>query len=150
MRQAISAQRKNDIAQTEQQTVENIAEAASAKAAASANAGEAVAGATASGAKLPFPYNIAAIAAGLVAVLAALASMSKFANGGIVGGNSFSGDKVLARVNSGEAVITRGQQKTMFDILNGKKGLGGGEITFKLRGADILGAIKNTEKRARG
>jgi hypothetical protein len=33
-----------------------------------------------------------------------------FATGGIVGGNSTSGDKILARVNSGELILNRGQQ----------------------------------------
>jgi hypothetical protein len=151
LRQAIAAQKAIDVKQTEQQTGANIAEAASAKVSASAKAGEAVAGATASGAKLPFPYNLAAIAAGIAAVLAALAAMSKFANGGIVGGNSYSGDKQLARVNSGELILNRHQQKTLWDIVNGKGHLNSGDqVTFKLRGSDLIGAINNEMNRRRG
>jgi hypothetical protein len=41
-------------------------------------------------------------------------------NGGIIPGNSYTGDKVKANVNSGEMVITRSQQKNLFDIINGK------------------------------
>ena len=56
---------------------------------------------------MPFPYNLVAIAAGVAAVLAALASISgAFANGGIVGGASPSGDHLLARVNSGAMILT--------------------------------------------
>ena len=47
----------------------------------------AIAGATKSGASLPFPANIAAIAAGIAAVVAGFAMVfSCFADGGIVGG----------------------------------------------------------------
>ena len=42
----------------------------------------------------------------------------KFADGGIVGGNSFSGDNVLARVNSGEMILNREQQATLFNKVN--------------------------------
>lgn len=34
-----------------------------------------------------------------------------FADGGVVGGSSFTGDKLLARVNSGERILTRRQQE---------------------------------------
>ena len=49
-----------------------------------AKSGEAIANATASGAKLPFPANLVAIAAGVAAVVAALAAVSGFATGGVV------------------------------------------------------------------
>jgi hypothetical protein len=44
-----------------------------------------------------------------------------FAGGGIVGGNSFTGDNVNAKINSGEMVLTRSQQSNLFEIANGKK-----------------------------
>lgn len=80
--------------------------------------GEAVANATASGAKLPFPANIAAIAAGVAAVVAALAMVGSFSTGGIVGGSSPTGDKLIARVNSGEMILNKHQQMRMLKILN--------------------------------
>lgn len=43
--------------------------------------------------------------------------IQKFANGGVVGGNSTTGDKVMARVNSGEMILTRGQQATLLNML---------------------------------
>jgi hypothetical protein len=39
------------------------------------------------------------------ALILAAAALPAFANGGIVGGNSYTGDKVLARVNSGEMIL---------------------------------------------
>lgn len=90
-----------------------------------AKAGEAITNATASGAKLPFPANIAAIAAGVAAVVAALAMISgAFADGGVVGGNSPSGDKLLARVNSGEMILNAAQQARLFAIADGTAAYG--------------------------
>lgn len=43
----------------------------------------------------------------------------KFADGGIVGGNSYQGDKLLTRVNSGEMVLNRNQQYRLFRFING-------------------------------
>lgn len=42
----------------------------------------------------------------------------KFAEGGIVPGNAYNGDKVIARVNSGEMVLNKGQQANLFKMLN--------------------------------
>lgn len=149
LRQAIAAQKAVDAQETQKQAAANVAEAATAKAAASAKASEAVAGATASGSKLPFPANLAAIAIGIGSVLAALASMQKFAQGGVVGGNSYSGDKQLARVNSGEMILNKQQQATLFNAINSGK-FGGGEVQFKIRGTDLIGAIKNEQSRRKG
>lgn len=96
-----------------------------------AKGGEAIADATASGAKLPFPYNLVAIAAGVAAVVAALASVSgAFANGGIVGGSSPSGDKLLARVNSGEMILNGAQQSRLFNFINGVTPFADGGIVY--------------------
>lgn len=82
--------------------------------------GEAMANATASGAKLPFPANLVAIAAGVAAVVGALGMISgAFADGGIVGGSSWTGDKLMARVNSGEMILNGAQQSRLFAIANG-------------------------------
>ena len=42
----------------------------------------------------------------------------KHASGGIVGGNSYSGDKVLAGLNSGEMVLNKNQQARLFKFIN--------------------------------
>lgn len=85
-----------------------------------AKSGEAIASATASGAKMPFPMNLVAIAAGVAAVIAALAAVSGFATGGVIGGTSTSGDKKFARVNSGEMVLNKFQQARLFAMIDGK------------------------------
>lgn len=125
------------------------AEAAAAATNTAAKSGEAIANATASGAKMPFPLNLLAIAAGVAAVIAALAAVSKFETGGIVGGNSTRGDKNLVRVNSGEMILNKAQQGTLWSMLNGKGGMGG-NVNFKIRGADLVGTIENYNSKRRG
>jgi hypothetical protein len=41
-----------------------------------------------------------------------------FATGGIVGGSSYTGDKVASLVNSGEMILNAGQQRNLFDRIN--------------------------------
>jgi tape measure domain-containing protein len=149
LRLAIKAAKAAETAETEKEIAADIAEAAASQSASSAKAGEAVAGATAAGAEIPFPYNIIAIAAGVAAVVAALASMSKYAKGGIVGGNSYSGDRQMARVNSGEMILNRAQQGTLWNMLNGKGGVGN-NVQFKIRGTDLIGVINNEQSKRRG
>ncbi len=60
-------------------------------------------------------------------IVAGLAVGGSFENGGIVGGSSFSGDRVSARVNSGEMILNRGQQTKLFNMAN--SGGGGGSST---------------------
>lgn len=43
---------------------------------------------------------------------------SSFATGGIVGGTSYTGDRVTANVNSGEMILNRAQQRNLFDSIN--------------------------------
>lgn len=81
--------------------------------------GDAIANATKSGAALPFPLNLVAIAAGVAAVIGALAMIGSFSTGGIVGGSSPQGDRLLARVNSGEMILNKAQQTRLYNALNG-------------------------------
>lgn len=108
-----------------------------------------IAGAAASQANVPIvgPALAMVAAAGLATLL--LSQMGRFAKGGIVGGNSFNGDKQVARVNSGEMILNKAQQSTLWNILNGKGGLGG-QVEFKIRGADLIGTINNYNSRMRG
>lgn len=75
-------------------------------------------------AAFPPPINFVAAAAVGAAVAAQAARVSglAFQDGGIVPGNSFSGDNVFARVNSGEMILNRQQQATLFDIANSRGG----------------------------
>ena len=58
------------------------------------------------------------VPAAIAAILAAFSSIPKFAQGGIVGGNSTQGDKVLARLNSGEGVLTATGLESLHDASN--------------------------------
>ena len=112
-------------------------------------AGQAIAGAASSQASIPYvgPILAAAAVAGIVALLAA--NMSKFANGGIVGGNKTQGDQNVVRANSGEMILNKAQQGNLWSIINGKGGLGG-NVEFKIRGEDLVGTINNHNSRRRG
>lgn len=132
-------------------TAATATEVANSTAKTSASAGEAISGATASGAKLPFPLNIAAIAAGVAAVIAALGAISgAFATGGIVGGSGASttmGDNTLIRVNRGEMVLNNRQQSRLFKMLDGGLSLNttsaGGTVDFRISGSNLYGSLKN-------
>lgn len=116
-----------------------------------AHADEAIAGAAASQAGIPVagPILAAAAVAGIVALFAA--NLKKFAHGGIVGGNSYSGDNQLIRANSSEMVLNRAQQAHLWNMINGKgSGAGGGQVEFKIRGADLIGTMNNYQSRMRG
>ena len=65
-----------------------------------------------------FPIGMATLAGASSAVnLAAVAKSKpeapKFENGGIVGGQSYTGDNVTARVNSGELILNKAQQNNL-------------------------------------
>lgn len=112
-----------------------------------ADQAESISETTKQGSKLPFPANLAAIAAGVAAVVAAFALIGSFANGGIIGGTSNHGDMQLARVNSGEMILNNTQQARLFDLLDGGgMSANGGIVEFKLRGSDLYGSLKNYGK----
>ncbi len=111
----------------------------------------AIASATSSGAALPFPANLAAIAAGIAAVVAGFSMVfSCFADGGIVGGTTTIGDMNLARVNKGEMILNGIQQKHLFNLLDGSGGYESGKNdmsgTVRIKGADLYLALKNYKK----
>lgn len=109
----------------------------------------ALASATSSGASLPFPANLAAIAAGIAAVVAGFSMVfSCFAEGGIVGGNTTIGDLNLARVNKGEMVLNGSQQAKLFRLLNESGSLYGtsvtdGKVKFEIKGTQLKGVLNN-------
>lgn len=91
---------------------------------------------------------IAFAAAGLAQMLAVIASIKSategYANGGIIGGSSFAGDNLIARVNSGEMILNSSQQRNLFHLLdNGGAIGGGGQVEFKIKGSDLYGSLKN-------
>lgn len=86
--------------------------------------GTAIAAGVAQAQSVPFPANIAAIATTVATVLANMASAvstvkeakfdaGKFAGGGTVPGTSYTGDRLIAHVNSGEGIYTGTQANNL-------------------------------------
>lgn len=127
-----------------------VANATAAKANVAANAAEAGSKAAAASAGWAL---FGAVAIGAAIMAAVLAFADGFTTGGIVPGNSFSGDHVLARVNSGEMILNGAQQARLFDIANGDAGgQNGGQgavinQTINVGGGTDLSAITQAIKR---
>ena len=94
---------------------------------------------------------IAFAATGLATMLSTIASIHSatgYANGGIVGGNSFSGDNIYAgpdaMVNSGELILNKAQQNVIAqDLQGGSKMI---QVRGVLHGKDIFIAAENWSK----
>ena len=100
----------------------------------------------ASQSKLPWPMNLIAMAATAAGLIASIANIPKFANGGIFTGNSFIGDMNIARVNSGEMILNNRQQRNLFNLLNGNGGITNDnvkEIKLKIEGRDLVSVINS-------
>lgn len=123
-----------------------LTQAQNAKATADAKA--AGAGAAASVSSIPIVGPIMAVAA-VASVVASLENIPKFAAGGIVGGNSYHGDKILARLNSGELVLNGSQQARLSSMIDrpATRGDGGGKVEFVIRGQELVGILSKTERR---
>lgn len=90
--------------------------------------------------------QISAMFAAMAGAEASAAALGAFANGGIVGGGSYHGDKILTTaLNSGEMVLNKTQQSNLFRLLDGNVPTAGnsGQVEFKLRGQELVGLIKN-------
>lgn len=101
--------------------------------------------ATAQAAKLgPFGW-LAFLGAGLAAVSTVIGTIKGFADGGIVGGNTFHGDSIVARVNAGEMVLNRRQQGNLFRLLDSGNGASGkpSTVRFILTGDQLQGCLSN-------
>lgn len=101
------------------------------------------------------PFAGPALAAAQIAAMEAMimaAGLPKFANGGIIGGSSRTGDKILGRFNAGEMVLTTGQQATLFQLANGR-GIntngGNGKVEFEIRYDRLVGVLKNGDQKNR-
>lgn len=96
----------------------------------------------------PFGW-LAFVGAGLGTLASMVSTLKGFNAGGIVEGNSFHGDRMLARVNAGEMVLTRPQQGRLFDILDGGGGpmFGGGDVKFVLTGDQLVGVLNNYNRK---
>ena len=83
------------------------------------------------------------VAAGLAAMATSIATvhnLTGYAEGGIVGGNSYSGDNIYgggAMVNSGELVLNKAQQGNLASQLQGN-GIRNMNISGRIKGTDII------------
>ena len=86
---------------------------------------------------------VAAGMAALATTISTVHSLTGYAQGGIVEGNSYSGDNMmfggdgLYGLNAGEVVLTKAQQNNLAQTLEGN-GLGNINVTGRLNGTDIL------------
>lgn len=102
---------------------------------------------TAAYAGIPFlGVGLAASQIATMQAMIAAAAIPKFENGGIVGGSSYHGDKILARVNSGELILNRQQQSTLFGLMNQNSISKSGDNKVIVRGSDLILSINNELK----
>jgi len=103
-----------------------------------------------------FAHPAVGIAAGIALVALGSIVQSKFsagpktqafANGGIVGGQSYYGDKIMARVNSAEMISNTDQQKRIWGAMNS----GGDSSTIipdiRISGQDLIVVFDRANKR---
>ena len=92
---------------------------------------------------------IAWLGAGLAAVATTIATIKGFADGGIIEGSSYHGDRIVARLNAGEMVLNRKQQANLFRALdNGiASNVGGGKVEFEIKGSTLKGVLKNYDNK---
>jgi hypothetical protein len=94
-------------------------------------------------------YWIAATAAGLatmISTISAIHSATGFAQGGIVGGNSFSGDNTLIRANAQEVVLTRAMAGNLASQLEGN-GIGNLNLSATVSAEQIRFVLNSNGRR---
>lgn len=151
---SMQAEAATDTATTQVQIANDQQEQASNLSTVATDQAKSISGATKAGASLPFPANIAAIAAGIAAVVAAFAMIGSFAGGGVISGATSIGDYNLAKVNSGEMILNGSQQSHLFKLLDSDTGGSStsfrhGLVEFKIKGPALVGTLKNTNSRSK-
>jgi len=102
---------------------------------------------TAASQTLPFPANIAALVTTIAQITSQFAtvyktfSQSGFAAGGIVAGNAYTGDRLTARVNSGEMILNGSQQARLFELANSPAPSAGGGFDYETLTASLTEAV---------
>jgi len=100
-------------------------------------------------------FVLPALVGAAIGFIAASFAGIKFAHGGIVPGGSFTGDKIPAMLNSGEAVLNSQQQSNMLmavangnaNSLQGNRKSSTFSFESKVRGDDLLLLLKRAEKK---
>lgn len=94
---------------------------------------------------------IATIAA-IGSVVAAIASVPKFERGGVVSGSSYYGDKILARVNSGELILNQKQQQIVYEQMRESRNASLQNVQIditpevRIKGQDLVMVMRRTER----
>jgi hypothetical protein len=97
---------------------------------------------------------IAAATAGVATMVSTIAaiksatSAGNFAQGGVVGGNSYSGDNMIAHVNSGETILSVAQSNNVAAALQSNP-MGNMRLSTEIRGTNLR-IVMNNDNRARG
>lgn len=80
----------------------------------------------------------------LAAMISTVKSAGAFADGGVISGNSYHGDGLLANVNAGEMILNTKQQSNLFKMLDGANGnTSTNGVTFKIQGKELVGVLNN-------
>lgn len=94
----------------------------------------------------------------MISTISAIHSSTGYANGGMIEGNSYSGDNLTAMgpdggligLNAGEVILNKAQQNSLADQLTGN-GMGNIRVIGKIRGSDIiLSADRALQESGRG
>lgn len=85
-------------------------------------------------------------------VIGIISAMNKYESGGIVGGSTTMGDRIVARLNAGEMVLNKRQQSNLFRALD--HGIDGGSsaagpTTVRIKGEDLYLSMHNHYKRTK-
>ena len=77
--------------------------------------------------------------AGIMGIIAAAKNSfaGSYAEGGVVGGSSYTGDRLWARVNSGEMILNQKQQAALIG--------NSGQVKFVIEGSQLKGVLENYE-----
>ena len=96
---------------------------------------------------IPWPASLAAVATVLTTVASIFGSLPQFAEGGIIGGSSYFGDRLLARVNSGEMILNQKQQRRLYDLTTSDGGTTVSLGVSRIQGSDLYLALSNYMKK---
>ena len=85
--------------------------------------------------------------AALATTISTVHSLTGFAEGGMVQGNTYSGDQIPAMLNAGEVVLNRAQQGAIASQLSENGGGGGGYVPSSISGEQIFIAMNRYTRR---
>lgn len=95
----------------------------------------------------PWPASLAAVTTVIATVASIFSSLPQFAEGGIIGGSSYFGDRLLARVNSGEMILNQKQQRRLYDLTTSDGGTTVSLGVSRIQGSDLYLALSNYMKK---